>query len=186
VLPPGRRGELVEEIRTHVADALVTIGDDEASVHGVLDRLGEPEDIVGAETVESGDLVGAQSGPVASWSSRSTGPQAAPAPAPTPWGPLELVAVLGLTAGPVLLPLVGPLIGLVCAWISTRWTRREKIIATAWTALAPVLVVVFGLSLFMARSSEVVMEPYSVSNVVESAEVVQAPSEPVPSLEVSR
>lgn len=49
VLPPGRRGELREEIRAHVADALATVGDDEASVRGVLDRAGESEDVVGAE-----------------------------------------------------------------------------------------------------------------------------------------
>lgn len=190
VLPPGRRGELVEEIRTHVADALDTIGDDEASVRGILDRLGEPQDIVGAESVEPQHEVVAPS-TARSWSGAARAPDSAPTAVRTPWSTLEIVAVLGLTVGSVLLPLVGPLVGLVCAWASTRWTHKEKIIATAWTALAPVLVVVMGLSLFMVRSSEVLVEPSSVANVVESAEVVPVPTgpsllEPVPSPEVSR
>jgi len=50
-LPAGRRGELIEEIRGHVSEALAAIGDDEAAVRGVLDRLGSPEEIVAAEDV---------------------------------------------------------------------------------------------------------------------------------------
>ena len=61
--------------------------------------------------------------------------------------------MVGLTAGAFVLPVVGPVIGLVCAWLSQRWTRREKIIATIWTCLAAVLVVVAGLALFSAGAT---------------------------------
>ena len=108
-LPPGRRHELVAEIRSHVADALAAVGDDEASVRGVLDRLGDREDIVAAEAEA---VPSAQ--PVAPFQSGPVRPISA-------WGPLEIIAVVGLTIGAVVVP--GgrvPLVGLVCAWASAR------------------------------------------------------------------
>ena len=50
--------------------------------------------------------------------------------AASPWGAIEIGALLLLTVGAVLLPVVGPLIGLVFVWISTQWTSRQKAIAT--------------------------------------------------------
>ena len=157
-LPPGRRHELVAEIRSHVADALAAVGGDEASVRGVLDRLGAPEDIVAAEA----DGV-PSARPVAPFQPGPVRPISA-------WGPLEVVAVVGLTIGAVVVPVVGPLVGLVCAWASASWTRKEKIVATAWTALAPVLIVLLGASLFIVSSSESVNEGPVVS---ESPAVVE-------------
>ena len=175
-LPQGRRHELVAEIRAHVADALATVGDDEASVRGVLDRVGEPEDIVAAETGDPAP--GAVPAP-----SRAPAPPAPVGRTPSPWGPLEISAVLGLTVGAVVVPLLGPLVGLVCAWASQRWTRREKIIATMWTVLAPVLIVLAGASLFIVRSSESVDQGPDVvqQGIVEQTE----PAEPAPAPEVS-
>lgn len=65
------------------------------------------------------------------------------------WGGLEIAAVLLLSAGAFLLPLVGPIAGLVCAWISTAWTTAEKWIATAITA-AGLLLPLAALLLFRA------------------------------------
>ena len=48
-----------------------------------------------------------------------------------------------LAAGALLLPVVGPLIGIVLVWTSQAWTSREKAIATAigfGGLLLPVLV----------------------------------------------
>ena len=59
------------------------------------------------------------------------------------WGTLELAAVFFLAAGALLLPVVGPLIGIVLVWTSQAWTSREKAIATAigfGGLLLPVLV----------------------------------------------
>ncbi len=39
--------------------------------------------------------------------------------------------------------MVGPLIGLVLAWVSAQWTRREKVVATV-LSLLPVVVLVLG------------------------------------------
>lgn len=185
-LPAGRREELVEEIRGHVADALGAIGDDEAAVRGVLDRLGSPEEIVAAE-----DVAEPAPAPPPAYVPPSSPPPVAPAPAAASvlteparpgsrvWGPLELVAVLGLTLGTFLLPIVGPLVGLVCAWLSDRWTRREKVIATVWAALAPLVVVLAGLSVFVAREG--------VSSVEQAPTIVEEPAElfPAPSPEVT-
>jgi hypothetical protein len=60
------------------------------------------------------------------------------------WGGLEIAAVLLLSVGSFVLPFVGPLAGLVCAWISPAWTTTEKWIATFITGLvlvAPVIAI---------------------------------------------
>jgi len=191
-LPAGRRGELIEEIRGHVSEALAAIGEDEAAVRGVLDRLGSPEEIVAAEDVgaggadptglhDHGEVGGAPPMYVASAPGPYAESASSPAVVPPPissttartWGPLERVAVLGLTLGTFALPLVGPLIGLICAWASDRWSRREKVVATIWTVLAPLVVVLAGLSVFVVRAG---------STTVEQAPVIvnEAPAEPGP------
>ena len=55
---------------------------------------------------------------------------------PSRWGGLEIAAVLLLSVGGFLLPFVGPIAGLVCAWISTAWTSTEKWVATTIASLA--------------------------------------------------
>jgi hypothetical protein len=52
----------------------------------------------------------------------------------SPWGSVELAAVLLLAAGPFLLPVIGPIIGLVLVWSSQSWTTQEKGVATAIAA----------------------------------------------------
>lgn len=203
-LPAGRRGELVEEIRGHVADALLAAGDDEPAVRGVLDRLGSPEEIVAAEREDpavnggvapAGGILAGTPGVAGVGSSALPIPGAIPGPihGPVPgaipgsvpgagaapfsgpgraesvWGPVEIFAVLGLTVGMFVVPVVGPIVGLVCAWVSTRWTRREKVVATAWTALAPLVMVLAAGFLFAVRSES--------SSVVEPV-VVEQPAEP--------
>ena len=72
-----------------------------------------------------------------------------PAPgAPARWGGLEIAAVLLLSIGSFVLPVIGPICGLVCAWMSPAWTTREKWIATAIAALV-VVVPVLGLLLVL-------------------------------------
>jgi hypothetical protein len=108
----GRRAELAGEVRDHIATALTEAGRrDELTVRNVLERLGPPEEIVAAES-EPDAL--APSGVARS-----------------PWGAIEIIALLLLTVGGVLLPVIGPLLGLLFVWLSSQWTRRQKIIATA-------------------------------------------------------
>jgi len=46
-----------------------------------------------------------------------------------------------LAAGGLLLPVLGPLIGLVLVWLSKQWSVREKIVGSV-LALFPLIVVV--------------------------------------------
>ena len=57
---------------------------------------------------------------------------------PPPGRTLSIVAVLVLIIGAFLIPLVGPLIGLIWVSFSTAWSRREKL--AAW--LVPVAVAI--------------------------------------------
>jgi len=129
-LPADQRAELVLQIREHVDAACERDGSSEAAVRTILDRLGDPADIVAGE---SGEI-----------------PQPlAPPPVvtkPSPWGVLEVLAVVLLIAGSFVIPVVGPIAGLCCAWLSTRWTRGEKWVASllfAPTVLLLLMVLAF-------------------------------------------
>jgi hypothetical protein len=119
-LPPDRRAELASEVREHIETALAEAGRrDAVTIHNVLERLGRPEEIVASE---------AEVEPVPPrWIDARLASAAARAP---DLGALEIVAIFLLTIGAFLLPLVGPAIGLMLVWLSTRWTTREKLIAT--------------------------------------------------------
>lgn len=123
-LPPDRRAELREGIAEHVAAARAA-GElrDETGVRTLLDRLGEPEEIVAAAAE---DVPPAAGGPP--WADRPSGapPQLVPRP---PGTGLEVAAVLMLTAGS-LVPVVGWLVGVALLWSSRRWRRSEKLLAT--------------------------------------------------------
>jgi hypothetical protein len=129
-LPPPDRDELLAELRSHLQAGLAPDASD-ADVLNLLHELGSPEDIVAAAQPD-----------------RATPLTAASRPA-SPWGPLEVVAVVGLTVGAFVLPVVGPLVGIVLVWVSTRWTRREKGIATVLAAL-PVLTLALGAAMLIA------------------------------------
>ncbi len=168
VLPLSRHTDLVAEIREHLTDALAGTGegpdgegpDGEAAVRAVLDRLGTPDEIVAAETPGVGEEAAASAvRPLGqpAWAAAPTAWAASPGPVPggSPWGPVEVIAVVGLTLGTFVLPVVGPLIGIACAWVSNRWTRREKVVATLWTLAAPlvlVLVATAGLLAFRVQA----------------------------------
>ncbi|HEY0492021.1 MAG TPA: hypothetical protein VGD57_00945 [Candidatus Dormibacteraeota bacterium] len=101
-LPREQRNELIEDMRSHIAEARSRESGDEtdASVLNILDRLGEP----GVVVAEARDRLGVQ---------------AIPAYRP---GILEIAAV-------VLLPLIWP-IGVILLWISPAWKTRDKLIGT--------------------------------------------------------
>ena len=122
-LPPDRRIELLDQLREHLEAVSLAPDATEASVLAAIDRLGDPAEIVASEDGE----------PAA---------QAPPAPtsARSPWGPLEVIAVLLLIVGAFIAPILGPLAGLVCAWLSPAWTRGEKWVATALGSGAIILV----------------------------------------------
>ena len=135
-LPPARRDELVAEISEHLREALAGSGAGDAEVRSVLDRLGDPADIVAAETDAAPRLVGAA-------------PVQVLVQAGSPWGGLEIAAVPLLTVGLFVVPIVGPLVGLVLAGMSPRWTRKEKVVATVWTLLPAILLAAAALSVLI-------------------------------------
>lgn len=121
-LAAGRREELQGEVAEHIDAALGEAGArDEATIRNVLERLGPPESIAAAEV---GGGPGLPPGPAGG--AASAGPSAAS----SPWGAMEIIAILFLTAGSVFLPFIGPLIGLVFTWGSRSWTTHEKQVAS--------------------------------------------------------
>ena len=129
-LPPDRKGELVGEVREHIEAALIEAGArDEVTVRNVLERLGRPEEIVAEEA-----------GPAMP----GAAPAALPPAAQSTLGAVEIVAILMLTIGSLILPIFGALIGLVFVAASSRWTTREKLIATAIVVGLLVLVPLLG------------------------------------------
>jgi uncharacterized membrane protein len=121
-LPTEERDELVDQIREHLWAAQQSPGATEATVRTVIDRLGDPTEIVreasGLSTAtETTALMGARQ---------------------SPWGVLEVLAIAFLIGGTFLLPVIGPMIGLICAWLSSAWSRGDKLIATALSS-GPIL-----------------------------------------------
>lgn len=106
VLPPERRRELLDEIADHIADAQAAGAADQPAVHALLERLGEPAEIVAA-----------------AWDDTST------SGAPTGLG-MEGLALRVMAYGGVLLPVVGWLVGVAMVWMSRRFQLREKLAAT--------------------------------------------------------
>ena len=149
-LPPGRRDELQAEVAEHIEAALVESGmRDEVTVRNILDRLGPPEDIAAAEGREGGSS-GAGTPDAAASAAASAASAAAAAVKKSAWGPVEILAVLFLTAGAILLPFVGPVIGLVFAWGSRQWTTTEKGIASALVLIATLVPILLVLAARMA------------------------------------
>ena len=141
-LAPDRREELVEGITEHLQAARAAgAAADEAAVRTLLDRLGEPEEIVdaaredGAPTAGYGPAYGPASG---SWSASEAG--AVPA---APGTGLEVAALVLLTFGSFV-PLVGWLVGVVLLWTSTRWRTWEKVLATLVVPGGPGTVLFLG------------------------------------------
>lgn len=125
-LPTGRRTELVAEIGEHIHEALGASGaGDEATVRTVLDRLGAPEEIVAAAAADAASDGGPAQRLVAPAEAQ---PGASPARG---LGGLEIAAIVTLVVGAVVVPVANVVAGLVLAWLSTVWTRAEKLIATA-------------------------------------------------------
>lgn len=139
-LAAGRREELQAEVAEHIDTALAQAGSrDEVTVRNVLDRLGAPESIAAAE---------AGGGSVSPGGPPGFALVAAPSAGASPWGAVEIIAILFLTVGSVVLPFVGPVIGLVFAWGSNRWTTHEKSVAT----LIVLMLLAIPIWLYIARA----------------------------------
>ena len=116
-LPPDRLADVLDDVRSHVRDALSAEGaagtDPAVVARNALERLGPPADIVRAEAEQSG-LV-------------------APAAAPDGPGLLrrvgEPVAIVLLMFGGFLVG-IGWFVGVALLWSSPTWRLREKLLGT--------------------------------------------------------
>lgn len=138
VLPTDQRTELVEEISRHIADAMA-MGQvrTEADMRTMLDRLGEPEEIVAAARADAGATSGLTPSPF----HIGEAPVALRAPTTT-W---EGIAVALLTIGSIV-PVLGWLAGVAMLWTSTRWRPGEKVLGTLIMPLGPAAVLWFALT----------------------------------------
>ncbi|HXG44972.1 MAG TPA: hypothetical protein VNJ71_09480 [Gemmatimonadales bacterium] len=108
-LPRDRRREIVQEIEEHIDQALSELGSpSEAEVRGLIDRMGDPEDIA-AEARASLDL------------------------RPRRAGGLEIAALVLLAVGGLIVPFLGWVVGVVLLWVSPAWTWWEKLVGTLFT-----------------------------------------------------
>jgi hypothetical protein len=135
-LPASRRAELLEQIGAHIVSARAAgHADDEAGIRTVLDRLGEPEDIVAAARDHEERPPRGAARPGAPFVALRQ-----------PHAVLEIAAFGMLTLGSFVLPAVGWLtggssllllglpvgwlIGVVLLWSSRRLRLGEKLLAT--------------------------------------------------------
>ncbi len=102
-LPPGRLRELLAEIEGHLSEAIDPSASD-AQALTVLDKLGEPEAIIAAETPHPDEL-------------------------PNRRGTKEWAAIILLLFGGFIFGF-GWFAGLILLWSSRAWTTRDKWIGT--------------------------------------------------------
>ncbi|HEU0316593.1 MAG TPA: hypothetical protein VFR49_04640 [Solirubrobacteraceae bacterium] len=102
-LPRRRLGELVADIEEHLSETLGPSPSD-ADVLTVLDRLGEPEEIIAAER------------PPAAATAEGRGTRE--------WSAIFLLLFGGFLVG------FGWIVGLILLWSSRAWTTREKWLGT--------------------------------------------------------
>jgi uncharacterized membrane protein len=124
-LPADRRDDLVGEIAAHIAEARAA-GPAEASeypahVRNVLERLGDPEDIVRAADQPAG--------PFDSYATAAAAPSGQ-AGHGAGLGALEISAIVLLLLGGFLAG-IGWLAGVVLLWMSPRWRTGDKVLGTA-------------------------------------------------------
>jgi uncharacterized membrane protein len=139
-LPAGRGDDLAGEIATHIAEARAAgpAGASEypAHVRNVLERLGDPEDIVRAAEQ-----------PASAFDSYATAIATAAAPSDRAahgagLGALEISAIVALLLGGFLAG-IGWLAGVVLLWLSPRWRTGDKVLGTlVWPGglLVPVVI----------------------------------------------
>ncbi len=146
-MPPERRSDLLSGIEEHIADARAAgAAADEAAVRTLLDRLGEPEEIVAAARDEDGGPAVAYppSGYPPPGYPRSPQQSAAPPAAAAAQGTgVELAAVLLMTVGSFV-PLVGWLVGVALLWSSRLWRTGEKLLGTFVIPGGPGLLLLLG------------------------------------------
>jgi hypothetical protein len=163
-LPPQVRDELLDDVEAHLAELRATSPSREATLVA-LERLGPPEQVAAAATVELGSAPPPPADATPAW----TPP---PVPVRRSIRALDVTAVVLLLVGGLVLPVVGWVVGVVLLWASTTWNGREKLLGTLvfpGGLLTPLALLLFPGQTCM--SSEVVDEATGV--VTRTAEVCE-------------
>jgi hypothetical protein len=121
-LPPDLRDELMASVTEYIAMRRTAVSDPLSDPEQVVGRLGPPEALVAA--ARRGHLPPHLRHPAIFQ------PPAPPRAANVGAGAAEYAAIGLLTGGAVVLPVAGPLAGLLLASGSPRWTTAQK--AVAW------------------------------------------------------
>jgi hypothetical protein len=157
-MPADRRRELIDEISTHIAEAMAAQPPPPGGVATVLDQLGSPEEIV-----READAGAAGTGPGSG----------------SPLGAVEIIAILGLLIGGIIVPVIGWLVGVVLLWISPRWKAGDKLLATlVWPGglLAPLVAfLVLGATALFAVGSTCTQSG-SLTGISESGVTISKPA----------
>ena len=165
-LPPDRAAELVEEITAHIAEARSAGADQvgsRSSVRNIIERLGDPTDIVQAamdaapndapgsatpataDRTPAGSIPAIADNPPGGWNGRPVG--GVPDGAAPRVGALEICAVIFLLIGGLIVPFIGWVVGVILLWVSPRWRRADKWLGTlVWPGglLAPAILIAVG------------------------------------------
>ena len=105
-LPRAARREVVAEISAHIDELRSELrSEGEPDVRELLDRVGDPADIA----ADARERFGIQ-------------------PRKRTW--VEVTALVLLSIGSLVIPVVGWLIGVVLLWISEVWSTRDKLLGT--------------------------------------------------------
>src|SRR5207253_262459 len=95
-----------DEIEAHIQEARSEFDpDDEVGVRNVLDRIGDPAELA----AEARERFGIKR-PKATWR--------------------EIGALIFLSVGGLILPVIGWFIGVVLLWVSDAWNTRDKLLGT--------------------------------------------------------
>jgi hypothetical protein len=138
-LSPELRDELMSTVADYIALRRAAASDPIADPGQIVGRLGPPEALVAS--VRRGRMPTHLRLPV------PPAPRPRPRAAHTP-GPADSTAVALLVAGTFVLPVVGPLAGMVMVSASPRWSVAHK--AAAWVLIAGSTLGAFVLALITA------------------------------------
>ena len=144
-LSPAQSAELERKVRARIDAALAAAGNrEEATVYGVLDRLGPAADIVGQQDVAP-----------SSAAQRSINTALAPVTRVRAtlrvhgWGLAELGGLLLLILGPYFLWWIGPIFGILLVRArAERWSDRSMHVASMVVGLLFLLQALMSLALF--------------------------------------
>jgi uncharacterized membrane protein len=122
-LPADRRRDLLSNLAEHIATARAeSATDDEAAVRTILDRLGEPDQILESESPGHPEPAGPPAHPARTgWTGQ--------------WA-LDGFTIVGTVLGLLvagLVPVLGWAVAAVLVWMSRSWTARAKVAGTAVT-----------------------------------------------------